>query len=362
MLARRLPPAVAPVNCQFGDGWVELVTGGWTKGEDGDISACRRAYMTADMDLPGSATLCPDLSVLRHTIGEGVGQVENVTPTENQVHSLFLMSPYTEQENSTGLQTFEYRKHLEGGIRAFMKQFDPGYFGENIPEPREHVFVMSTGRCGTVSLYKMFRDSNLCPYHTYWFHPSIVYAYEFMCRLVDRRWKDPYCWGLWMKCRAAEWLGDRPMMALNHTDTIYAPVFAALHPKAKFIHLHRNKADTFESFYTKNQFGEGNLRKIRYAINNDFRWRRAYDTDVADIDWYLDFTKFFARTMGNVLGSERFAEISSDKLFAQDEDEVRRLLEFTGSDVPLDTALTHFGTKHNEKAHKVTRPYPAHWK
>ena len=49
---------------------------------------------------------------------------------------------------------------------------------------------------------------------------------------------------------------------------------------------------------------------------------------------------------------DRFTEISADKLFAQDKEEISKLLEFTGSNIPLNKAVDHFKTKINEKAHK----------
>lgn len=355
MLHSRLSPAIVPLNCEFSDrfDWPLAACEAWDAGERGESEFSRGLYGLVDDALPGRASMCPDLSVLRHGVGAGSGQVITCLPSEDIVHSLFLMPRYEETVSDEGLEWFGYdAKTLDEGIRHFQEVFEGGYHAENIRENRPHVFVMSTGRCGTVSLANLFRGSNLCPYHSFWFHPCNAYAYEFMCRLVDQRWEgtDPY--QLWMKARSAEWLGDRPVLFLNHTDTIFAPVFAALHPNARFIYLHRNRVDTFRSFWTKDQYGDGNLGPLEYALDGEFRWRRLQDEAVS-LSWYLDFTHDYARAVGRAV--DTYMEISSDKLFAQDEDEIGRLLEFTGSDISMDAAADHFAVKFNEKAHKAVR-------
>ena len=68
------------------------------------------------------------------------------------------------------------------------------------------------------------------------------------------------------------------------------------------------------------------------------------------IHWYLDFTERFATALAATFEVE---EISADRLFAQDAGEIARLLDVMGADIPLDRAVSHYGTKINEKAHKL---------
>ncbi len=68
------------------------------------------------------------------------------------------------------------------------------------------------------------------------------------------------------------------------------------------------------------------------------------------IYWYLDFTERFVAALAATFEVE---EISADRLFAQDEGEIARLLDVIGSDIPLDRAVAHYGAKINEKAHKL---------
>ena len=161
----------------------------------------------------------------------------------------------------------------------------------------------------------------------------------------------------WAATRAAEWLGAKPMIGCNHFDTIFAPVFAAIHPKAKFIYLRRDPEAVFRSFYGKQQWGNDNqLTPLLYAIEDDDSftyWLRGM-SEIDKIAWYLRFTEIFSRAFGTVLG-ERFIEISADKLFARDQNEIKRLLEFSNGGIPLTRASKHFAVKINEKAHRVSQ-------
>ena len=49
----------------------------------------------------------------------------------------------------------------------------------------------------------------------------------------------------------------------------------------------------------------------------------------------------------------RFIELSADKLFAQDVDEIYNLWHFAALDIPCREVRDHFSQKINEKAHKV---------
>jgi hypothetical protein len=258
---------------------------------------------------------------------------------------MFLLNPVKESEDFTGLSPVVCTPDMEENIRAFMGSV------EGVATGRPHVFVMSTGRCGTVSLLRLFEGSDLQPYHTYWWMPPLSDAMEMMCRLLLGNYDDLSCIEPWIKCRAAEWLGDKPMLALNHTDTIFAPLFALLHPNSRIVHLERNPADVYRSFISKRQMGT-NLCPTAASFDNGFSWRRCPKDEDSSVKWFIQFTHNFGEAVGRVLG-ERYIKISSDRLFARDKQETSKLLDFVGSDIPVKDATDHFKTKYNEKAHKA---------
>jgi hypothetical protein len=299
------------------------------------------------------------LSMLRAGPGEpGSGAVRPIDATEDQVVSVYLpWMCYPEELTAEPRPT----PHTSGSIPAknihkLIDGLEPGHHQDNIKEHRPHVMVMSTGRCGTMSLHKLLQGSNLESYHVYWWMNASFTKWEMMCRLYAGNFDSLHPMAEWAACRAAEWSGDKPMIGLNHTDTVFAPVFAAIHPKSKFVYLRRDPEKVFKSFYSKDQYGDGwtCFRTLKYNFDNGFQFS-VPEQDEKEAIWdHIRQTEEFSRTFGEIMG-DRWIEISADKLFSQDTDEIARLLDFTGSDIPLDNAVEHFKTPTNVKAHKVCR-------
>jgi len=323
------------------------VWSGWVHSSSGDIETAKKHYQLAD-DALSIGQLNPSLSVLRHNVGVGSGSVKPVEATEDQIISFFLAERTIESDCC---------RHLLGDISeaqiTALGRLEAGHHQDNIVSPRPHIMVMSTGRCGTMSLYKLFQGSNLEAYHSYWFMVSPYTQWEMACRLHSGNHESFTAAAEWASTRAAEWLGEKPMIGLNHTDTIFAPVFAAIHKKSKFIYLRRNPDKVFDSFYNKNQWQDGAscFRPIRYDFDKGYSFSLPEISEANGIRYHISETEKFSRTFGKVMG-DRWVEISADKLFAQDKIEIAKLLQFTGSDIPLDKAVNHFKTKINEKAHK----------
>lgn len=331
--------------------WWHLVRNAWEASSRGDVSKALGLYDEADSYLNGPR-LNGSLSVLRHNRGQGSGSVLPVPATETSVISMFLHGDDPPVLESGGhLPQSITEKFIEAFLACDVMDLHVG----NIDQPRPHVMVLSSGRCGTRSVYELFRDSNLMPYHTYWFTVGAFERWEMICRFHAGNFEGVCPSTLWAATRAAEWLGEKSMIGANHTDTIFAPVFAAIHPKSKFIYLHRNDADVTRSFIDKEQWGDGggHFRPLAYEVRDNKIHLGLIDVTVTQGVWHhLSLTDSFCRAFGNVMG-DRFTEISSDKLFRQDRDEIAKLLEFTGSDIDIEFAVEHFATKINEKAHKA---------
>ena len=344
-----------------------IAASAWSYAADGQFECAHLAYAIAD-DLLPLGRFDADLSLLRHRRGapaKNGGIVETVAPTEDMVITLYCEDSVQESQTGDGMEPATINgQNLERNIRAFLDTFDPGFhrgnverMTDNVPGDLPHVLVMSTGRCGTVSLYRLLGNSRLIPYHTYWWTGAVTGRWEAMCRLISGQFDnvDPVFQD-WLSMRAAEWLGaaaqNQPMIGLNHWDTIFAPAFAAVHSEARFVYLCRDPMAVFESFYGKNQWAGNQLAPIDYAFDPGFRFHRPDHGLITDIAWYIRFTEEFCRAMGRVMGG-RFIEVQAEDLFTQKRDEIGRLLDFIGAGIPLDDAVVHFGTKINEKAHKA---------
>lgn len=237
---------------------------------------------------------------------------------------------------------FDFEKAL-GGI-------DLGHHPQNISVDLEHVLVLSTGRCGTNSLFRLFRDSHYAPHHLYLWTPDGGLIREMMCRLIGGNFDDQTAVDVFLQCRSAEWLSaineGKPVISVNHFDTIFAPVWAKIHKKSKFIYLRRSPTKVVQSYYKKSLLSAHSLCPVHYEF--PYKWKFIPCNVISLLYWLVSFTEDFARNFGRIMG-DRFIEISSDKLFSQDEKEIDRLLEFVNAGIDSKFAKEHFGVPYNAR-------------
>jgi len=330
----------APPLCE--QSWWSAVWEAWNCSKAGRVSQAFELYEYADSFLDGGE-LNASLSVLRHNDGVGSGTVRPVPPTEDDVVSLLLPRLRTPALDATRL--------IDEIPEANFEKLMGSYSTKCHKTDRPHIMVMSTGRCGTMSLFRLFQGSNLEAYHSYWLKTHPYNTAETLARLAANEYDDMSAADEWVSTRTAEWLGEKPMIGLNHADTAFAPVFAAIHENSKFVYLRRSPPDVYDSFVSKGQWNGGVNHFVPVMYDIPFKFS-VTDIEPDDgIRWHIEFTEKYSRAFGRVMG-DRFIEISADKLFSQDEGEVARLLEFTNSDIPPDKAVKHFATRINGKDHK----------
>ena len=346
--------------------WSDMAALGWNHAGHGRFAEALECYETADdiasigKPVWGDAAMNPRLNLLRHAVGSSPGYVQIPGPTEDVVIGASFDHYTKESDSNEGMTAptldFDFSEY----------SYDAGFHLDNIKEELPHLQVLSTGRCGTVSLYKLLARTQYIPYHSYYFTVSPIDRFEMLARHMAKNYEHSNL--SWVMTRAAEWIGainlGRPMAAMVHTDTVFAPTFAQIHPKSKFIYLHRDPEKIFASFYNKAQWNLSQIAPLYYAFDPDFRFRLQYHgtDDIAPeftpenmakvLAWYIRFTEKFALAFGSTLG-DRFTMLSADNLFNQDEDEIQKLIDFTEIDLPKSEVMDHFAHKYNEKAHKI---------
>ncbi|KKL12689.1 hypothetical protein LCGC14_2533230, partial [marine sediment metagenome] len=141
----------------------------WGHAEIRDFDAASLAYNIVDAIIP-EGRMGADISLLRHTTGPVSGYVEAIEATENIVWSVWLTSDVRQSPSSEGMARI-LGADLGKNIQSLMDWVNPGFHRNNIDEDRPHVIVMSTGRCGTMSLFRLLQnDGVLRPHHSYWFN------------------------------------------------------------------------------------------------------------------------------------------------------------------------------------------------
>lgn len=340
---KKFPPEVAKIGLAA-----------WYASESGNVVEALHHYQKLDCLMPKGARLDPELSVLRHNAGvPPAGHFVRPIPATEDCVVGFQMSDTTVPGPADPLAMEPEIDHetLIAGIKAVYDGYDIGVHGHNATGTKRHIMVLSTGRCGTMSMYRLFdQHPTLLAYHSYWWMLPLSARIEMMCRIFsgvpDQRIPD-----LWASMRAAEWLcaeaNGMSMVGVNHLDTVFAPIFARIHPHARFLHLRRDPIKVFDSFMSKHQW-MGQLAPVTWAFADGFQWNPVAVTVPRYLAWYLRFTEVFAEAV-RVLFPARSLMVSSDRLFAGDVAEINDLSHFVG--VRIDPS--HFDTKVNAKDHKI---------
>jgi len=337
--------------------WADLLAEAWAAGVRGDKMHHRILIERANEIIPDSS-LNPELEFLRFQVGmlpPGIYTPQQ-EQTEDEVLGMHFASEVDESASASGMKDCEINFET---LRTNLMRLacDSGVHKQNLKKEMPHVMVMSTGRCGTVSLYRLLQRSHYMPYHVCVYNVSAQTRFETMCQQIEGNYEHRQPMLQWFTTRAAEWLGatnlGRPAAFVGHQDTIFAAPFAAIHPQSKFILLRREPAEVFASFYGKAQWSDSQLQPLLYKFAPSFAWKRAgWDLPEA-IAWYCRFTEVYARALGSVVGSDRFIELSSNRLFSQNAGEIERLQDFLNLDLSTLEIQRHFERPYNEKLHKA---------
>ena len=329
--------------------WCDVSQKAFEAGARGDRDQCMKLYATADYlidRLPLALhTKHNAISLARHFEVDDVhrGLVQSCPMNEDFILSLTWPDVFEESDTSDGLSVYDPDpRYVRMRMTTANKNDSP------------HVQVISPGRSGTVSLYKLLADTLYLPYHTFIFNPPRCHNYWMMHSLLSGDWIEPE---LWYRCRRAEWIGaenvGRNFINLNHLDSVYAPFFASVHKNSKFLYLKRDPVKIFKSFVEKNQFNNAQIWPLYTGLlDSGFRWKERRMDMAEKMAWYIRFHDNLAWRMSEAYG-DRVCTISSDLLFDQDETEINRLLDFLGLEISMDGMKKHFSKKINEKAHKA---------
>ncbi len=235
------------------------------------------------------------------------------------------------------------------------------------PGAQPPVFVMSSGRCGTLALLRLLeRSNNVLGFHTLLMYVANIDRNHILYRILESRFDKEVLkelLGNYLQTRAAEWFyalrqGKTPVV-VNHLDTPFAPFNAVFHPESRFLHLHRDDARTYQSLLTKNQWG-GQLQHWRYDPafpEGRFVCRPDEGLSIEEhIAWYLNVTRVFSEAFMDTIAPGRSVSVRSEDLFKQDLEafaDLKKVLPI--DDVPDDGYRENFARPINAKESLVDK-------
>lgn len=242
-------------------------------------------------------------------------------------------------------------------IRAIRQRFSP--------ETADPIFVMSTGRCGTRSLYQLLETSeHVLPYHSFTAQMPAADRNHLLYRVLTNKFDDETINQLminYLQARTAELMyayrqGRRPVF-VSHLDTVYHPVNRVFFPEGKTLYLHRNDLEVFQSIHKKNQFLDLQLMPLRFdARFPENRFLYSLDCGMEQperIAWYLAATECYAKAALEV-NPDNSLDSNANELFTGDQDAIVSLADFLNiPDLPAGKIKQHFSKRINIKAEKA---------
>ena len=194
------------------------------------------------------------------------------------------------------------------------KKYDYKQLYKIVHENADPCFVLSTGRCGTALLTKIFeKHSNVDVHHEP--IPELVYYSKFAYEnhknlsneikyLVDAARYD--------QIRNA-FLLKKTFIETNNRITFFAYQLKELYPKANFIHLIRNPISFIKSGMARNWYTGKNPHDEGHIVMNTDTWNKYSQTE--KIAWLWNETNQFIEEFKQQTEPERTLTVFAEDLF-----------------------------------------------
>lgn len=201
------------------------------------------------------------------------------------------------------------KKYLEKDVRDY-QNLAFQIFSKSNP-----VFVLSTGRCGTKLLTKLFEASKSGEVH-HEPHPRMIYAsryvYERMEQGIEIR-RSAFIGGRYELLKDA-FLKNRVYIETNNQITFFADAIHSLLPNSRFIHLVRHPGDFVRSgirrkYYNGHDYDDG---RIVPANNED--WDSF--SDIQKIGWLWNETNQVIENWKNDIPKDKIHSCKAEDLFS----------------------------------------------
>ena len=202
------------------------------------------------------------------------------------------------------------------------------------------VFVLSTGRVGTVALTRLL---DLSP-QIYALHepsPALLMASRHAYQAGDTQTKEPERWDLVIDAARAEmvWHAHRMRQVYAETNnrmTFLAPTLARFFPESKFVLLHRDPVEFVQSVVRRGTYGSNSWDDYRISPLPSDPHAGSWDamTQAQKAAWLWRATHEFSLEFLDTLPDTRKLTVPSRDLFSGNMAAIEAIFHLAGVEVP----------------------------
>ncbi len=196
------------------------------------------------------------------------------------------------------------------------QEYDYKHLHKIVHEKAKPCFVLSTGRCGTALLTKIFeQQSNVDVHHAP--TPELVYyskfAYENF-KTLSNELKYIIDAARYDQIRNS-FLLNKIFVETNNRITFFAYQLEKIYPKAKFIHLIRNPINFIKSGIARNWYTGKNPHDEGHITNFDDMKTWSNYSQTEKIAWLWNETNQFIEGFKKEITSDRVITVFAEDLF-----------------------------------------------
>ena len=216
------------------------------------------------------------------------------------------------RSNRQFFRSLQHQAYIHGGIAA----------AETLPQRvlqnSQPIFVISTGRVGTMLLAKLFETCK----NTEVFHeaqPDMIFAGRYAFENPQNlEWmKGAAVSGRYELIRDSYLKGKR-YVETNNRLTFLSPALAELFPKARFIHLLRNPHSFIKSGLQRDWYSGKTITDEGRIVRGDDNFEMLSTAD--KVAWLWNMTNQFCEDFKTQFGKSRAFTIKSESLFHSTKD------------------------------------------
>ena len=204
-------------------------------------------------------------------------------------------------------------KNYKSGKRKIIFDFK---MIEDMRHSYQPVFFLSTGRCGTKFISKVFESCLLCDvYHHA--SPDLIFHQQLAFNNPKADIVRYIIESARLELILDSYRRNRIYIETNNRLTFFSYALAELFPNSKFIHLLRHPADFVRSGMRRNWFANKSLDDIGRIIpieNND-KWREFTQFEKIVLLW--NETNNFIEQFKSEISENRIITIKSESLFSE---------------------------------------------